>query len=70
MLKWDKENYMAMVLLGAAHQETNKPEAAKYLRKALLIAPGDRQLALQGLVNCAEVDELPELYGELLKLQP
>lgn len=69
VLKWDKENYMALVLLGAAHQDSNKTEAAKHLRRAVATCE-DHLLALQGLVNCAEVDELSEIYGKLMKLQP
>lgn len=60
---------MALVLLGAAYQDSNKPEAVKFLRRALA-ASTDHLLALQGLMNCAKVDELPLIYSELLSLQP
>lgn len=60
---------MALVLLGAAYQDTNKQEAAKFLRKALT-SSADHLLALQGLMNCAATDELPEIYRELINLQP
>lgn len=60
---------MALILLGAAYQEINKQEAAKYLKLALKVAD-DPVIAIQGLANCVEVDELPEIYEKLLKLTP
>lgn len=60
---------MAFVLLGAAYQDTNKEDAVKCLRKAISKSD-DHLLALQGLVMCAKDDELPDIYHELLELQP
>lgn len=61
---------MAFVLLGAAYQESNKAEAAKYLKSALETSDEFKLLALQGLSNCAKPEELPEYLEQLLKLTP
>lgn len=61
---------MAFILLGAAHQDTNKSEAAKYLRSALDCSEDCKLLALQGLSNCAKPEELPEIIEQLLNLVP
>lgn len=60
---------MALILLGAAYQDSDKREAAKYLRLALAVAD-DPTIAIQGLANCVETNELPEIYDKLLKLTP
>lgn len=60
---------MALILLGAAYQQIDNKEAAKYLRLALNVAH-DPTIAIQGLANCVEVGELPEIYDKLLKLTP
>lgn len=60
---------MALILLGAAYQESDKIEAAKYLKLALNVAD-DPTIAIQGLANCVENEELPEIYDKLLKLTP
>lgn len=69
ILSLDKKNGMAFIFFGAAYQDTNKPEAAKYLKMALEI-PECKQLALQGLSNCAKPEELPEILEQLLKATP
>ncbi|XP_055636051.1 tetratricopeptide repeat protein 37 [Toxorhynchites rutilus septentrionalis] len=69
ILKEDKENYMALLLLGASYQDTNKKEAASFLKQALVCST-DPTVALQGLANCAEINELPEIYEKLLTLTP
>lgn len=61
---------MAFILLGAAYQDSNKSEAAKYLREALKCSEEFKLLALQGLSNCAKADELPEILEQLLQLAP
>lgn len=61
---------MAYVLLGAAHQDSNKTEAAKFLRTALECSDEFKLLALQGLSNCAKAEELPDVFEELLQLAP
>ena len=61
---------MAFVLLGASYQESNKAEAAKYLKSALDTSEEFKLLALQGLSNCAKPEELPEYLEQLLKLTP
>lgn len=60
---------MALILLGAAYQESDKQQAAKYLKLALKVTD-DPTIALQGLANCVEMVELPEIYDKLLKLTP
>lgn len=70
ILTLDKKNGMAFILLGAATQETNKTEAAEYLRKALDSSPDCKLLALQGLSNCAKPEELPDILGQLIELSP
>ncbi|CAD7078460.1 unnamed protein product [Hermetia illucens] len=69
VIKEDPKNYMGLVLMGAAYQDTDKKEAASSLRKAVNCGV-DPTLALQGLANCADVEELPEIYRKLLKLVP
>lgn len=69
-LKLDGDNYMALVLLGACHQDSNKEEATKFLKKAIQVSIDDHLLALQGLASCAPVEELPSVLVKLLKLQP
>lgn len=61
---------MAYILLGAAYQETNKAEAAKYLKIALECSEECKLLALQGLSNCAKPEELPDVLEQLLGLVP
>lgn len=60
---------MALILLGAAYQDSDKQQAAKYLKLALKAAD-DPTIALQGLANCVENTELPDIYDKLLKLTP
>lgn len=61
---------MAYILLGAAYQDSNKAEAAKYLRTALECSEESKLLALQGLSNCAKPEELPQVLEQLLQLAP
>lgn len=61
---------MAFIFLGAAYQESNKPEAAKYLKMALECSDDCKLLALQGLSNCAKAEELPEILEQLLQAAP
>lgn len=70
VLTSDKKNGMAFVLLGAAYQDSNKAEAAKYLKSALGTSDEFKLLALQGLSNCAKPEDLPEYLEQLLKLSP
>lgn len=70
VLAIDKKCGMAMVFLGAAYQETNKEEAAKYLKQALATTDDCKLLALQGLSNCAKADELPSIFEQLLAMTP
>lgn len=60
---------MALLLLGAAYQENDKQQASKYLKLALKVAD-DPTIAIQGLANCADNVELPDIYNKLLKLTP
>ncbi len=60
---------MALILLGAAYQDSDKQQAAKYLKLALKVTD-DPTIAIQGLANCAENVELPDIYAKLLKLTP
>ena len=69
-MKADPENYMALLLLGAAYQETDKKEAAKYLKKAEKVSKEPPIVALQGLLNCVEDDDMAEILGKLLQLVP
>lgn len=61
---------MAFILLGAAYQDSNKSEAAKYLRNALECSEDCKLLALQGLSNCAKPEELSDVLEQLLSLVP
>lgn len=60
---------MALILIGAAYQDTNKGTSATYLRKALANTT-EPLIALQGLSNCARNEELLEIYEKLLELTP
>ncbi|XP_014100452.2 tetratricopeptide repeat protein 37 [Bactrocera oleae] len=70
LLRDEPKNYMANLLLGAAYQNSNKMEAAKCLRKAVELSPAAPTVALQGLANCAPLDELPKIYEQLIDLVP
>ncbi|XP_053963021.1 tetratricopeptide repeat protein 37 [Anastrepha ludens] len=70
LLQDEPNNYMAYLLLGAAYQNSNKDQAAKYLRKAVEFSPAAPTVALQGLANCAPLNELPKIYEQLLDLVP
>lgn len=61
---------MAYILLGAAYQESNKSEAAKYLRSAMECSDEFKLLALLGLSNCAKADELADILEQLLQMAP
>ncbi|EDW85773.1 uncharacterized protein Dwil_GK23246 [Drosophila willistoni] len=71
LLKSDpKNNAIAYLLLGAAYQNVDKSEAAKYLRNSIEHTEGPPTVALQGLANCAPSSELPEIYDKLMDLIP
>ncbi|XP_034475811.1 tetratricopeptide repeat protein 37 [Drosophila innubila] len=70
LLKSDPNNHMGYLLLGAAYQNVDKAEAAKYLRKSMEHTEGPATVALQGLANCAPSAELPEIYDQLVDLIP
>ncbi|XP_062129525.1 superkiller complex protein 3 isoform X1 [Drosophila sulfurigaster albostrigata] len=70
LLKGDPKNYMGYLLLGAAYQNVDKSEAAKYLHKSIEYTEGPATVALQGLANCAPNTELPDIYDQLLDLIP
>ncbi|EDW01165.1 tetratricopeptide repeat protein 37 [Drosophila grimshawi] len=70
LLKSEPKNYMGYLLLGAAYQNVDKTEAAKYLRKSIEFTEGPATVALQGLANCAPTEELPDIYDQLLDLIP
>lgn len=62
---------MALLLMGASYQEQDAEKAAVYLRRAVKESPDQTAtVALQGLSSCAEVEELPAIFGKLLKLVP
>ena len=69
ILKEDAENYMALLLMGACYQDTDKREAANYLKRALTCS-SDPTVALQGLANCADDADLPDVCARLLQLTP
>ncbi|KAH8372463.1 hypothetical protein KR093_011671 [Drosophila rubida] len=70
LLKSDPKNHMGYLLLGAAYQNVDKSEAARYLRKSIEYTEGPATVALQGLANCAPSAEIPEIYDQLLDLIP
>uniref|UniRef100_T1GXD9 Tetratricopeptide repeat protein n=1 Tax=Megaselia scalaris TaxID=36166 RepID=T1GXD9_MEGSC len=70
ILNSDSKNYMALLLMGASYQENDKEKAAVYLRRAVKESPENPTVALQGLSSCAEVEELPNIFGKLLSLVP
>ncbi|XP_075166256.1 tetratricopeptide repeat protein 37 isoform X2 [Haematobia irritans] len=71
VLNIDPKHYMGHILMGASYQNSNKQEAAKYLRKAVeYSSPQPPTVALQGLANCAPYDELPKIYEQLIQLVP
>ncbi|XP_065092594.1 tetratricopeptide repeat protein 37 [Ochlerotatus camptorhynchus] len=69
ILKEDAENYMALLLMGASHQEADNKKAANFLKRALA-CNNDPTVALQGLANCADDADLPDVCGRLLELTP
>ena len=69
-MREDDKNYMALVLIGAAYQDIDKKQAVKYLKTALTCTKEPPIVALQGLSNCAEINELPDIYEKLLTLTP
>ncbi|XP_055603206.1 tetratricopeptide repeat protein 37 [Uranotaenia lowii] len=69
ILKEDAQNYMALLLMGASYQDMDRKEAAVYLKRALDCG-NDPTVALQGLLNCVEDKELPDVCGKLLNLTP
>ncbi|XP_062562962.1 tetratricopeptide repeat protein 37 isoform X2 [Armigeres subalbatus] len=69
ILKEDAENYMALLLMGASYQDTDKKEAAAFLKRALTRS-SDPTVALQGLANCADDVDLPDVCSKLLELTP
>lgn len=72
ILTQEKKHGMALIFLGAAYQDNNKDEAAKYLTIALNESSEESVilLALQGLVSVAKPTELPGIYQRLLELSP
>ncbi|ETN60838.1 tetratricopeptide repeat protein 37 [Anopheles darlingi] len=69
VLKEQNDNYMALLLLGAAYQDSDKKEAAGYLKRAVACTD-EPTVALQGLSNCADDTELPGVCEKLLSLTP
>uniref|UniRef100_A0A182JS18 Tetratricopeptide repeat protein 37 n=1 Tax=Anopheles christyi TaxID=43041 RepID=A0A182JS18_9DIPT len=69
VLKEQNDNYMALLLLGASYQDSDKKEAGAYLKRAVNCS-SEPIVALQGLVNCADDTELPEVCEKLLTLTP
>ncbi|XP_040154801.1 tetratricopeptide repeat protein 37 [Anopheles arabiensis] len=70
VLKEQSDNYMALLLLGASYQDSDKKEAATYLRRAVSCSAEPPIVALQGLVGCADDTELPDVCEKLLTLTP
>ncbi|KNC22993.1 hypothetical protein FF38_07937 [Lucilia cuprina] len=71
VLKAEPNCYMGYLLMGAAYQDSDKQEAAKYLRKAIeFCSPQPPTVALQGLSNCAPPEELPKIFEQLIELVP
>lgn len=74
MLKLDRNNYKALVLLGAALQETDqRSEAPNAFMKAIDVS-SDQILAYQGLASYyekydADNDNLLPVYNRLLSLE-
>ncbi|XP_055540464.1 tetratricopeptide repeat protein 37 isoform X2 [Wyeomyia smithii] len=60
---------MALLLMGACYQDTDKTEAANFLKRALACS-SDPTVPLQGLANCVNDKELPAIYQRLLLLTP
>ncbi|XP_053680924.1 tetratricopeptide repeat protein 37 [Anopheles nili] len=69
VLKEQNDNYMALLLLGASYQESDKKEAAAYLRRAIGCT-SDPTIALQGLTSCVDDRELLDICDKLLALTP
>lgn len=76
ILKEDRNNYLALVLLGAAFQESDqRDQAPNAYRKAIEISP-EQTLAWQGLAAYYEKDDankhaeqLVPVYQRLLALE-
>lgn len=75
ILQADSSNYLALVIFGAALQESNsKDEATSAYRKAIGLSP-DQILAWQGLASYYEkekttnYDDLLPVYTKLLLLE-
>uniref|UniRef100_A0A182N562 Tetratricopeptide repeat protein 37 n=1 Tax=Anopheles dirus TaxID=7168 RepID=A0A182N562_9DIPT len=69
VLKEQNDNYMALLLLGASYQDSDKKEAAAYLRRAIS-STTEPTVALQGLLGCVDDTELPDVCEKLLALTP
>uniref|UniRef100_A0A182MW67 Tetratricopeptide repeat protein 37 n=1 Tax=Anopheles culicifacies TaxID=139723 RepID=A0A182MW67_9DIPT len=69
VLKEQDDNYMALILLGASYQDSDKKEAATYLKRALTCST-DPTVALQGLAACVDDTELPDVCEKLIGLLP
>uniref|UniRef100_A0A182PIB7 Tetratricopeptide repeat protein 37 n=1 Tax=Anopheles epiroticus TaxID=199890 RepID=A0A182PIB7_9DIPT len=69
VLKEQHDNYMALLLLGASYQDSDKKEAASYLKRAVNCTT-EPIVALQGLLGCADDTELPDVCEKLLTLTP
>uniref|UniRef100_A0AAG5CT63 Tetratricopeptide repeat protein 37 n=1 Tax=Anopheles atroparvus TaxID=41427 RepID=A0AAG5CT63_ANOAO len=69
ILKEQNDNYMALLLLGASYQDSDKKEAATYLRRAASCT-NEPLVALQGLSSCADDAELPDICEKLFVLTP
>ncbi|XP_053691442.1 tetratricopeptide repeat protein 37 [Sabethes cyaneus] len=69
ILKEDNNHYMALLLMGACYQDTDKGQATAFLKRALACSH-DPTVPLQGLANCVEKQELPAIYQQLLSLTP
>uniref|UniRef100_A0A182SEK3 Uncharacterized protein n=1 Tax=Anopheles maculatus TaxID=74869 RepID=A0A182SEK3_9DIPT len=69
VLKEQDDNYMALLVMGAAYQDSDKKEAATYLKRAVNCTT-DPTVALQGLAGCVDDTELPDVCEKLLTLVP
>lgn len=65
----DPKNYTALLLLAAAHQDTNVSAAVKYLRQATECSK-DPTHAYLGLLKHAPNNEIPAIAAKLLKYAP
>lgn len=69
-MAYNPNSYIGNLLMGAAYQNTSKADAIFYLKRACKNSTDPPIVALQGLANCVDDEDLPDILGQLLDLVP